>query len=236
MTQQKKLILDIGCGANPWPIVRSFCLSNPDKYAPVITPIIDEYVDLSSENRFICLDKNADSIQRAIERLKQLTEIGSTPKSVCINFVLGDGRKLCLPNQSVDIVIISGVFSAPPPGTTPRSEPYPQEICISELTKWEITKEAFRVLKNRGVLIVIIQLTPCYALSIMERIEKELIAEGRLKLIKQCGRLINSDDWHLYHAAFQKNPQTPLGTAEIIPWTPAQEKYIKDYASSWVMY
>lgn len=198
---------------------------------------MDAYADVRSGDRFLCLDSNPECIEGAILNVKASKKEFGIAGPPPIEFAVADGRKLPLADGSADAVILQDVLSAPTPGTTPRSEPYPLDICISSRTKWRMIEEALRVLKNGGVLVIGIAQTPCYAKRIMTRIQKELVTEKKVTLVKQCGTFVpDSDDWHLYHAVFQKEPGPVVTSARITPWTPAQKRYIKTYAASWLQW
>lgn len=233
----RRLILEVGCGAWPLSLGRSTILTNPTKYEPRITPLMDEYADLESGDRFICIDKSDDSIKKAQARLEELAKNNHAIDASRVTLRQGDGRNLKFKNKSVDVVAFSDVFSAPYPGATPASEPYPAERCISDRAKRVMIQEAMRVLKDAGVLLVCIHLTPCYARDTMEWIEEKLVKTGKLQLMKQCGEFVGrSDDWYLYHAAFQKMPAPVIRLSEMVPWTERQKEYIREYAWSWMMY
>lgn len=235
--KSQRLIVEVGSGCQPWVHIQSQCRAHPKDNVPCRTAIMDAYADVRSGDRFLCLDSNPECIKMGIENMrgskKEFGIVGPPP----IEFVVADGRKLSLADGSADAVILQDVLSAPTPGTTPRSEPYPLDVCISSRTKWRMIEEALRVLKDGGALVIGIEQTPCYAKRIMARIQKELVAEKKVTLVRQCGTFVpNSDNWHLYHAVFQKEPGPAVTSAEITPWTPAQKRYIKRYAASWLRY
>lgn len=195
---------------------------------------MDAYADVRSGDRFLCLDSDPEFIKKAIQNVKNSKKEFGIAGPPPIEFVVADGRKLSLADGSADAVILQDVLSAPTPGTTPVLEPYPPDRCISSRTKWRMIEEALRVLKDGGALVIGIEQTPCYAERIMARIQKELVTEKKVTLVRQCGTFVpNSDNWHLYHAVFQKEPGPAVTSVEITPWTPAQKRYIKKYADSW---
>lgn len=235
----RRLIVEVGCGYHPWVVIQSLCRLRPEEYIPHRTPVMDAYADVRSGDRFLCIDSDAECIKEADKNAKGLKkELGAVGPSP-IEFLVGDGTKLPLVDGTADAVILQNVLSAPTPGTIPWGSmtraPYPMEDCIDSTAKLQMVREALRILKKGGALIVGITLTPCYAEETMTRIQKELVDEKRVTLLKQCGRFVpDSDNWHLYHAVFQKEPGPAAASVEVTPWTLDQETYIERYAASWL--
>ena len=233
MSRKSRLIVEVGCGESPWLLKRSRCLSNPARAMPNLTPLMEEYANPRNGDRFICLDIDPSRVREAIKKTRRFADL----KGARISFQVGDGMKLPFKNGEVDAVILANILSAPEPGTAPVSEPYPEELCIDTNDKWRMIQEALRVLRNDGLLIIDICQTPCYATRAMRQIEEKLVSAGRIRLVTQCGWFVGgSDDWHLYHAAFQKSGKAVIKPLIIVPWTKEQKEYIRQYAASWTMY
>lgn len=231
--QSERLVVEVGCGSSPLPITRLFCLSAPEKYEPIVTPLVDEYANLMSDDCFVCLDKDPSKIKEAKRYLEEVIQEYPSVKASRVTLMVGDGTKLNLIDESVDVVIFSDVFSAPHPGATPASQPYPIKVCISDKAKWKMITEALRVLKKNGTLFICIHQTPCYAFSTMNAIKDKLIKKRKLQLLRQCGQFVGrSDNWQLYHIAFRKGWRDN-NLPEIIPWTEKQRNYIREYAAYW---
>lgn len=238
MSSLKRKILEIGCGYLPLPYWRLYCLAQPEKSVPVRTPLMDEYANLLSKDEFFFLDINEKILRNGYPKvLDEVVKKFPEVKEIKTYSIVGDGKELPFGNELFDAIILSNVLSAPEPGTTPMYESYSDNVCISSPSKRRIIMDGLRVLKRGGVMIIAITLTPCYALKEMEWIENSLVKKEKIRLFKECGEFVGaSDNWHLYHAAFQKEGGIPIENTEKIPWTSRQEQYINQYAASWMIY
>lgn len=233
----KKLIIEIGCGICPWPVKRQLATDSPEKYSQHRSEIMDEYANLESDDRFVFSDINIELIRSVREFLIKcglMKKYTGFANRILANLFVADGGKLPFVGGIADVVIVSDVLSAPEPGTAPVSEPYPDDVCISSAAKKMIVRSAVRLLKDEGTLVIAVSQTPCYAKSELAWFQKEYLEPGIMRLTKQCGKFVNSDNWHLYHAAFKKKCADDSSGAVIIPWTKAQKDFIERYAASWI--
>ncbi|MDO8466885.1 MAG: class I SAM-dependent methyltransferase [bacterium] len=226
-----RLVVDIGCGARPVFVDIEQEARSKERLI-YSTPLSRDFLAIKEGDRYIGIDRHKESIASCKKSIKE--KKWSWFDTSKISFKAGDARSLRIATGSADVVLLSDILSAPIPGTTPVSEPYPDETCITEGAKWAMIKEALRILRDDGHLVIQICQTPLYAEEVMSRIQRDLLEKKRIKLVRQCGEFVkDSDNWNLYQAAFQKASGPFKGTPEVIPWTEAQKKFAIKYAASW---
>ncbi len=222
-------VLEIGTGGWPRPF-KDYVIAcdKESNYAPSGSPILEEFVDLTKVDRYVGIELNGDWLAEARLRISMLP----MEMQQKISLLQADGRRLPFSDRTFDVVFFEDVFSAPTPGTTPVSVPYPRAICISEKTKRLIFKKALRLLKPGGIAVICICQTPCYSVGIFDWISNSLIETGAVRMIRMHGELSRgTDNWHLYHIALQKCGGTRLEETQHTPYTLDQKKYI-----DWVEY
>lgn len=244
MASGQRLIVDLGCGNQPWLFKRFDYFANPFSYKKgpeitMVTPLMEEFATPRGSDRFVCVDINERTIGDAQRNIAKAIQRHGELGQARIAFVVVDGAQLPFGDRWADAVILADILSAPQSGTTAEigDASYPMESCIDERIKCDIVKQALRILRDDGLLIIDICLTPCYAAQSMQWFENEFIATGKVKLVMQCGEFVpTSSDWHLYHAAFQKKEGPFQGTPTIIPWTEVQKEYARGYTHQFLDY
>lgn len=215
-------ILDLCCGRVPW-VARNFVW----KQDGVGTKLSDRFSSVPKRTLYLCVDNDASVISQGKKLVADIANMDSSVFCGQIEFRRSDARKLSLPPESFDIVILADFVNVPAEDYNYGGER--ASVGLSEEIKREILEKAILLLKPNGQLIVAFYETPQYAECILENLTDK---ESRLVLVEQFGGV--SETWGrgkrcLCELVFQKTSQKTKPRR--VPINKKQRAYLQNLAT-----